>query len=62
VQDGDSLASVKALLGKPEQILYGCGREGQQLMFYDARGLQVTLLNNRVTQLRLFQPGQPGGR
>lgn len=54
VQWGDSDALVLARLGKPERTLYGCGKENQQVRFYDKRGLEVTSTNDKVTQIHLF--------
>ncbi|MBT9588796.1 hypothetical protein IV102_36010 [bacterium] len=54
VQWGDSDAAVLAHLGKAERTLYGCGKENQQVRFYDKRGLEITSTNDKVTQIHLF--------
>lgn len=54
VRWGDSDAVVLARLGRPERTLYGCGKQNQQVRFYDKRGLEVTSTNDKVTQIHLF--------
>ena len=54
VEWGDSDAVLLARLGRPERTLYGCGKQNQQVRFYDKHGLEVTSTNDKVTQIHLF--------
>jgi hypothetical protein len=58
VQRGDSDAAVARCLGKAERTLYGCGKDNQQVRFFDRRGLEVTSTHDKVVQIHLFTPAQ----
>lgn len=52
-QDGES---ARKILGKPNGgTLYGCGTTSQQIHFYKNQGLDLTVTDQKVTAIRLYQ-------
>ena len=56
VRLGEAGPKALAKVGKPESILYGCGKTSQQVNFYDSLGIQITVTDGFVTGLRTHRP------
>ncbi len=53
---GQSGESALKILGKPSGgTLYGCGRTSQQIHFYKSEHLDLTVTDQKVTQIRLYK-------
>ena len=52
IECGESGPAALSKVGKPDRILYGCGKDSQQVNFYDTLGILITVTNGKVTGLR----------
>ena len=54
IKKGQSGDAALKTLGTAESVLYGCGKDSQQIHFFKRYQLDLTVTNGKVTSIRLF--------